>query len=79
MNIRAITGEAMRTERPMSRRRRARFAGENCYVFKSAERADRKLAEDVEAIEDRHRGQRELKRLIGFQFAGARGRGAAIR
>ena len=44
----------------------ARFAGENGDVFESAERANGKFAEDIEAIEDRHRRQRELKRLITF-------------
>ena len=36
-------------------RGRARFTGENRHVFKSAQRADRELGENIEAIEERHR------------------------
>ena len=47
-------------------RGRSRFACQDCDVFKSAERADGEFAENIEAIEHRHRRQRELKRLITF-------------
>ena len=40
MNISAMIGDAIMTERPMSRAGRARFAGENRDVFKSAKCAD---------------------------------------
>src|SRR5947209_18220259 len=49
-------------------RGRTRFARKNGDVFKSAQRADGQFAENIEAIEDRHRRQGEVERLITFQF-----------
>ena len=36
------------------------FTGQNANVFESAQRADCQLGEDVDAIEDRHRGRGDL-------------------
>src|SRR6266550_4909120 len=45
-------------------RRCARFPGQNAHISEAAQRADRQLGEDIETIEDRHRGAGDLERAI---------------
>ena len=50
-------------------RRSARLTRENGDVLKSAQRADRQFAEDIEAVKDRDRGRGELERVILLYLA----------
>ena len=45
------------------------FTGQNANVFKSAQSADCQFAEDVEAVEKRHRGRSDFKRAIRAEIA----------
>src|SRR6266513_22747 len=45
-------------------RRCACFPGQDAHIFEPAQRADRHLGEDIETIEDRHRGSGDLERAI---------------
>jgi len=68
INISAMMGAAMMTERPMFFAWCARFARENGDVFESTQSAERHLAKDVET-EERGRRKRELDRVIRRQLA----------
>ena len=45
------------------------FTGENADIFKSAQSADCQFAEDVEAVEKRHRGCSDFKWAIRGEIA----------
>ena len=68
-NMSAITGAAIHDRTPHRLRRRPRFSGEDRHVLEPAERAESKLAEDVEVVEGERRDAR-AERVKVAQMSG---------
>ena len=74
----AMIGAAISTDRPIARAGRLRLAGEDRDVLEAAERAEAKLAEDVQ-VEQRERRDARAQRVILVQMAGEQARARAAR